>query len=429
MGMKFVQLLVIAVTLVTPALGSALTCSPMPAEITKIKSDVKVEVEASVGTLGKLKAGEIGSKVEVTSKALFDKFPNTDKLYVIQAMAATYCSMIRDASEISEKEKINLWKDFQKQSFAMISGNHQRGKSPSRTPTNTRQPVAQKTGDDVIDEVQASFDKWALSRTPPIETEVASTMALLFNRPAFMYGPREEWDQFLFVSVKTRLLLTKSLKYFKAFPDVRNEIVEATQILKNLEDSVATLYGPFSLSRHIQKYGNNREHFTNELRAVKTPNKAFYDEKDEQVRQLRLKMCAIGLADGCKALTENKERANIEETYTPPAGSGIPLGTTVALNLDQDVARLKVTFTYPISAKTPGTQLTVYSYQMLNNVRHEDIQENVFAGYWKPGTRGTFSIDVPRSYYDPASGRELRFCVGEPKSCYPSENILKGRKS
>jgi len=129
-----------------------------------------------------------------------------------------------------------------------------------------------------------------------------------------------------------------------------------------------------------------------------------------------------------KSKSNNKEKTHIEETYSPSAGAAIPLNPTVTLKLDRNVAHLKVSFTYPISAKGPGTQLTVYSYQILNNVRHEDLQENVFTGYWKPGARGTFSIDVPSSYYDPTSGRELRFCVGEPKSCYPSENLLNGRK-
>ena len=92
---------------------AAITCPPMPTSVTDVNHDVRSDIKASAASLGKVKAGEIAAKTETTAKNLFDKYPNVDKLLAMQTMAATYCAMLRDATSLSEKEKIDRWENFQ----------------------------------------------------------------------------------------------------------------------------------------------------------------------------------------------------------------------------------------------------------------------------------------------------------------------------
>ena len=50
----------------------ALDCPPMPEQV---NHDVKVDVDVGVGSIGKLKAGQVGAKTDVVAKNLFDKVP------------------------------------------------------------------------------------------------------------------------------------------------------------------------------------------------------------------------------------------------------------------------------------------------------------------------------------------------------------------
>ena len=92
---------------------AAFTCPPMPTAMTEVNHDVKADIKASVGSLGRLKAGEVATKTEITAKNLFEKYPNVDKLLTLQTMAATYCAMLRDTTTLSDAEKINRWERFQ----------------------------------------------------------------------------------------------------------------------------------------------------------------------------------------------------------------------------------------------------------------------------------------------------------------------------
>jgi hypothetical protein len=87
-------------------------CPPMPDAVTTIAHDVKSDIDASVGSLGKLKVGQIGVKTDVVAKSIFEKYPNLDRLLTLQTMAATYCALLRE-STLSDGEKLNRWEAFQ----------------------------------------------------------------------------------------------------------------------------------------------------------------------------------------------------------------------------------------------------------------------------------------------------------------------------
>ncbi len=97
----------------TPPAFAAFTCPPMPAAVTTVSTDVKSDISASVGTLGKAKAGEIAIKTETEAKNLFAKYPNVDKLLALQTMSATYCDMLKSTTALREIEKIDRWERFQ----------------------------------------------------------------------------------------------------------------------------------------------------------------------------------------------------------------------------------------------------------------------------------------------------------------------------
>ncbi len=94
------------------AAAQTLTCPQMPDKVTQVNHDVQTGVSAGVGSLGKLKAGELGLKTDVIAKNLFDKYPNVDRVMVVQMMAATYCSLLRDSKSATDSEKLRRWEAF-----------------------------------------------------------------------------------------------------------------------------------------------------------------------------------------------------------------------------------------------------------------------------------------------------------------------------
>lgn len=99
-----------------------IVCPPMPGDPTKVGHNIKSDIEAKVGSLGKISAAEIAVKTEVTAKSLFDKFPNADRLAALQTMSSTYCSIIKDEA-ISPIERANRWENFQDKMLKLMTMN------------------------------------------------------------------------------------------------------------------------------------------------------------------------------------------------------------------------------------------------------------------------------------------------------------------
>jgi hypothetical protein len=113
-----------------------LPCPPMPDKITQVNRDVRSDVSAGVGSLGKLKAGEVGVKTDVVAKNLFEKYPNTDRIIVVQMMAATYCSLLRDSKAVKDSEKLRLWGEFSDRVFKF--------ENPGYNPTTHQPPKPER---------------------------------------------------------------------------------------------------------------------------------------------------------------------------------------------------------------------------------------------------------------------------------------------
>lgn len=113
----------------------------MPDNITQVNHDVRSDVEVGVGSLGKLKAGEIGVKTEVVAKTLFDKYPNTDRIVVVQMMAATYCSIIRESKTLKDPEKLRLWQEFSDRVFKFENPTYNPARPPAPKPKSNLTPT------------------------------------------------------------------------------------------------------------------------------------------------------------------------------------------------------------------------------------------------------------------------------------------------
>ncbi len=121
MPKKIPALIVLLLLIYAPCSFAAIVCPPMPTAVTEVNRDVRSDISASVASLGKIKAGEVATKTEVTAKNLFEKYPNVDKLLTLQTMAATYCAMLRDTTALSDKEKLDRWERFQEQTLNLQS--------------------------------------------------------------------------------------------------------------------------------------------------------------------------------------------------------------------------------------------------------------------------------------------------------------------
>jgi hypothetical protein len=157
-------------------------------------------------------------------------------------------------------------------------------------PTQPQTTVG-KTGDKVIDDVTANLAALKQNGHVPTESELASTLAPLFSRPAFYRGIREEqdWRYFLFTLCRTRQLLEQNVGQFKSNPQVRENLSQAIQKMAALEAKVAGLYGPtFSLSQHIDVYIGDKKSFIDHLPAVvNQPSLDFFDERDRELHEIR----------------------------------------------------------------------------------------------------------------------------------------------
>lgn len=104
---------VVLFTTLAPSLSIAqVSCPSPPNSVTSVNRDVRTEIGAQVGALGRLKLGDLSIKTETVAKNLFAKYPNLDQLVALELMSSTYCSILRE-SKIPDTEKLDRWERFQ----------------------------------------------------------------------------------------------------------------------------------------------------------------------------------------------------------------------------------------------------------------------------------------------------------------------------
>ncbi len=111
-------------------------CPAMPSAVTQVNRDVRLDVQARVGSLGKVVAGELAAKADVTAKNLFAKYPNVDRILTIQMMASTYCSLLRSSS-LTSSERLRRWEQFSSKVFSLQQSAVTSNSSQSRPPVSS----------------------------------------------------------------------------------------------------------------------------------------------------------------------------------------------------------------------------------------------------------------------------------------------------
>jgi hypothetical protein len=137
--LPFILLAIVAVCSIAPA-HCAITCPEMPSAVTTVNKDIKSDITASVGSIGKLKTGEVALKTEITARNLFEKYPNVDKLLTLQTMSSTYCSILNSVN-ISDLDKLQRWEAFQSMVLKL---------DPAKAGTVKKVPVVKSRITDVL---------------------------------------------------------------------------------------------------------------------------------------------------------------------------------------------------------------------------------------------------------------------------------------
>jgi hypothetical protein len=116
--------------------------------------------------------------------------------------------------------------------------------------------------------------------------------------------------------------------------------------------------------------------------------------------------------------------------YSPPiTGPGADMSVSVTTTRKAERRSLSVTFMVPDDPPALGneyTKISVYGYQMSDKKRTNDVAFPEVKGTWAPGSKASFSIEVPETYFAKGSNWEIHFCVGDSGGCRPSQNLLAG---
>lgn len=112
----------------------AIVCPPMPERLAQTSRDVKVDIEFAAGTLGRLRAAELAIRADPVTKDLLAKHSSTEKLWILQTMASTYCSIVVSDRNSSSAEKADRWNTFVDRTFVSF------GLAPAASPAKEPAP-------------------------------------------------------------------------------------------------------------------------------------------------------------------------------------------------------------------------------------------------------------------------------------------------
>jgi hypothetical protein len=88
----------------SPVAFAAMDCPPASKDVA---NDIAVSTEASVEGLRGLASGSLKNKTETTTRNLFEKYPNADRVAVATTMMSIYCQQIDRSTTLSDAEKLD----------------------------------------------------------------------------------------------------------------------------------------------------------------------------------------------------------------------------------------------------------------------------------------------------------------------------------
>jgi hypothetical protein len=196
--------------------STQIPCPEMPDKITQVNHDVRSDVDVGIGSLGKLKAGQVGVQTDVVAKNLFDKYPNIDRIVVVQMMAATYCPMIRDDRTLKDSDKRRLWSEFSDRVFKFQNPSYR--PSPAQPPNSKHNTTREKTKQSSLGPSQAGKteqSKAGAEKTVQVASSHLSGVAVVDATATLKDLFLTDFDPTLFRSKKeaTLTLVSRSNKF------------------------------------------------------------------------------------------------------------------------------------------------------------------------------------------------------------------------
>ncbi|MGB7991706.1 MAG: hypothetical protein WCF44_20060 [Candidatus Methylophosphatis roskildensis] len=177
----------VAVVCGTVSAQSQISCPNMPAAMTDVNRQVRSDVQATVGSLSKLKLGELVARTEVETQALLAKYPNVDRLLTVQMMAATHCSILV-SSNLPATEKLQRWERFAETAYRFVDPSRRpalaQSDKPQTAPTPTAQarPEQRGTGSSHAVSIPPDVeDMWVFYQTPGVESQSGCTRPINAN--------------------------------------------------------------------------------------------------------------------------------------------------------------------------------------------------------------------------------------------------------
>jgi hypothetical protein len=82
---------------------------PCPEPTAQVGTDIKADLNGQAQALLKVGSAELKGKVEKTVVDLFSKYPNADRVAIVQNMLGTACNIIRTSTQLSDVQKFDMW--------------------------------------------------------------------------------------------------------------------------------------------------------------------------------------------------------------------------------------------------------------------------------------------------------------------------------
>ena len=165
---------------------------------------------------------------------------------------------------------------------------------PTEADNSASKPTA--TGDQIIDDVLADLQKRFEADARPTDAELVTALNPLFSRAAFLDMREEDWNYFIYVLARTRIILARHVSDFRD-PAIRKNLGAVIEKMIELQNEVAAIYGPaFSITDHLEKHKDDKVEFMNSLPNVaSTPDSEFFEARNQTIRDIRSILKPLGL--------------------------------------------------------------------------------------------------------------------------------------
>lgn len=92
--------------------SSAIAALDCPAPPSQMKQETRIEIEGELGAIKSLLGGSGKLEYEKKVDEIFSRYPNADKIVIINFIISVFCQLLNDSTELNDKEKFQQLFDF-----------------------------------------------------------------------------------------------------------------------------------------------------------------------------------------------------------------------------------------------------------------------------------------------------------------------------